>query len=275
MGAHACRFLAPHCNIIGVYHHTPIHFPQVTPLQIDLTNSEQIKELAPNDIDFIVHLAGKIKSASDGLSAYDCNRLMMKNLLSLQKPIIYASSTAVHWESSITYVKARQEDEKDLQASGLPFVILRPCAPYGPPLKNHQPKHKESFQTLVDMVKKAPVIPILGNGQYLRQPVHVDDFSNLILYAIQNGCDGSVLDVGGAQAYTFTQVVRILQGSLNRSQPLVYVPKRLAMIGARFFRNLEPSLVSVMDTSESFDVSKVQEKIPLRSFGKGHLDLLR
>ena len=206
-------------------------------------------------------------------SAYDCNRLMMKNLLSLQKPMIYASSTAVHWNTTIPYVKARQEDEQDLQESGLPFVILRPCAPYGPPLKNHQPKHKESFQTLVDIVKKAPVIPILGDGQYLRQPVHVDDFSLLILQAIQNGCDSSIFDVGGSQAYTFTQVIKILQGSLHRRQPLLYVPKRLAMIGSRLFSNLEPSLVSVMDNSEAFDVSAIQNRIPLRSFGRGHVDL--
>ena len=53
---------------------------------------------------------------------------MMKNLLSLQKPMIYASSTAVHWNTTIPYVKARQE-EKETCRIRYPFVILRPCAP--------------------------------------------------------------------------------------------------------------------------------------------------
>ena len=274
VGAHACRFLAGHCQLLGAYFQTPINFPQVTPLQIDLTNSQQVHHLNNNNIDFIVHIAGKIKSAKDGLSAYEANRRMMRNLLQLRKPMIYASSTAVHWNTTIPYVQARQEDERDLREPGIPFVILRPCAPYGPPLHNHQPKHKESFQTLVDIVKNAPVIPILGDGKYLRQPVHIDDFSALILQAIEHGCDNSIFDVGGSRAYRFTQIIQILQGSLQRRQPLIYVPKRIAMLGARLFPNLEPSLVSVMDTSESFDVSPIQQRISLRSFGQGHQDLL-
>ena len=274
MGAHICHFLAPHCRIIGGYYQTKIHFPQVQSLRLDLTNRKDIDNVKNHNIDYIVHVAGKIKPSAHGLSAYQTNRLMMKHLLSLEKPMIYASSTAVHWEVDIPYVKARQEDEQELKSSGLPFVILRPCAPYGPSLKQHQPKHKESFQTLVDIVKKSPVIPILGDGQYLRQPVHVYDFAVLILHAIQNGLDQTAFDVAGSQAYTFTQIIRILQGSLHRKQPLIYIPKRIALAGSRLFPNLETSLVSVMDTSEAFDVSLVQNRIPLRSFGYGHLDLL-
>ena len=61
----------------------------------------------------------------------------------------------------------------------------------------------------------------------------------MILFAFihgQNGCDSSIFDVGGSKAYTFTQVIKILQGSFI-GMTLLYVPKRLAMIGARLFSN--------------------------------------
>ena len=277
MGAHACRYISQHATVVGVYHSNPIHLPNIESIKIDLTNPRSVRQIQKQNIDIIVHLASKIQN-SPKRSAYDCNQSMMSHLLQLNTPMIYCSSTAVHWQSDIPYVRSRKEEEQALQNSKLPFVILRPCAPYGPPLLFHKPKHTESFQTLINIVSHAPVVPVIGDGTYLRQPVHVDDFCALILYYIRQKPDQSVLDVGGSKAYSFDKIISIIQKTLRRSTPILHVPKTLALLAirAKLFPNLEESLVSTIDVSEAFDIKPILERIPsVRSFEEGHVDLLR
>ena len=280
MGAHACRFLSTCCQVIAAYHKNPVYLPNITSIRVDLTTSRSVRFLRSQKIDIVIHLASKIKS-SKGTSAYDCNRQMMTHLLQLQKPMIYCSSTAVHWNVDVPFVQSRLEDENALQSSKIPYVILRPCAPYGPPLIFHQPTHKESFQTLLNVVRHAPIIPIIGDGEYRRQPVHVDDFCALLLYYINRDLDGSALDVAGSKSYRFNSLITILKKALHRSTPLIHIPKKLALLAAKtnIFPNLEPSLLSVIDISEEFDVTSLQNRFisfdsHLRSFEEGHSDLL-
>ena len=281
MGAHACRFLSKYCHVVAAYHNNPIYLPNITSIRVDLTTSRSVRFLQSQNIDIIIHLASKIKSSTNGTSAYACNRQMMKHLIQVQKPMIYCSSTAVHWNADVPYVKSRMEDEYELQSSTIPYVILRPCAPYGPPLIFHQPTHKESFQTLLDVVRYFPIIPIIGDGEYRRQPVHVDDFCALFLYYISKDLDGSILDVAGSKSYSFNSLISILKKALQKSTPLIHIPKKIALIGAKtnIFPNLEESLLSVIDISEEFDVTPIQNHftsldLHLRSFEEGFWDLL-
>ena len=281
MGAHACRFLSQYCHVIAAYHNNPIYLPNITSIRVDLTTSRSVRLLQSQNVDIVIHLASKIKSSPNGIPAYDCNRQMIKHLIQVEKPMIYCSSTAVHWNVDVPYVKSRLEDEDELQSSTIPYVILRPCAPYGPPLVFHKPTHKESFQTLLDVVRYAPIIPVIGDGKYRRQPVHVDDFCAMILYYIGKELDGSLLNVAGSKSYPFNSLISILKKALQKSTPLVHIPKKIALLGARtnIFPNLEESLLSVIDISEEFDVTPIHEHfislgLHLRSFEEGFGDLL-
>ena len=270
MGAHACQFLSKKHSVLGIWNSTPTNLPGIQTQKADLTQSDNGLDI--DKIDLVVHLAGKIKSSPSG-TAQEVNQQLMTTVLNIGKPIIYCSSTAVHWKRAVSYVQSRIDDEQRLRESNLPYIILRPCAPYGPPLKHHSPKHTESFQTLVNAVQKLPIIPLIGNGKYMRQPVHVEDFTNLMLYFIERGFNKEELDVAGGKAYTFKDIIRILQLTSNRLRPLLPVPKRLAMLGARIMPNLEPSLISVIDTDEQFNVDHIQRMVQLRPFEEGHKDL--
>ncbi len=273
LGAHTLLELQKHFRVIGIYNSTPLDFINAQSVQVDLTDERCLSLLQTLNVDWVVHLAGKIQN-SNGMMATDCNRKMLDTVLALKKPIVYASSTAVHWNYDIPYVHIRREDEKRIRQSGLPYVIVRPCAPYGPKVPKHQPKHKESFQTLVDFVRHAPVIPVIGNGKYLRQPIHAQDFAKLIAHCIQHNDTELSFDAVGATPHSFNDIIRILQSKIHRHRPLMHIPKRVAILGSKLFGNLEPSLVASMDSSESFDASPIQERIPLRGFEEGCWDLL-
>ena len=273
LGAHTLLTLRKDFNVIGVYNRTPLTFVDTPTIQVDLTNQSSYDTLKDLEIDWVIHLAGKIQSTK-AMTATHCNRKMLDAVLSLKKPIVYASSTAVHWEYDIPYVKIRKEDEQRIINSGLPYVIVRPSAPYGPKIQGYTPKHKESFQTLVDFVRRAPVVPIIGDGKYLRQPIHATDFANLIRHCIFENETHIAFDAAGGTTHSFNEVVQILQAKLHRKRPLLHIPKKIAVLGSRMFGNLEPSLVRAMDSSETFDVQRIQDRIPLRGFEDGCWDLL-
>ena len=199
---------------------------------------------------------------------------MLDTVLKLEKPIVYASSTAVHWTQDIPYVRIRREDEQRIVDTGLPYAIVRPCAPYGPKIPNYNPKHKESFQTLVDAIRYAPVVPVIGNGQYKRQPIHATDFAQLIWHCISQEETHVAFDAAGGSAHTFDEIIRMLQSKLHRKRPILHIPKRMAILASHLLGNLEPSLVGAMDNSESFDVSEITSRISLRDFETGCWDLL-
>lgn len=271
LGAHVCEYLAKSHRVIGIWNSTPIYLTGVQPLKIDLFH-ENIPEHILRKVDAVVHLAGKIQPAGRH-SAFQVNRQMMRCVIEMGKPVIYGSSTAVHWEQVVSYVQSRRQDEQDLMESGLPYAILRPCAPYGPRLQTHTPKHQESFQTLINTIRSAPVVPIIGNGKYLRQPLHVHDFAALTQHFIELGFQREVWDVAGSTVHSFNEVIEILQQAVGTNKRCAHIPKWMATWAARFVPNLEPSLISVIDNSESFDVTELNKLVPIRSFQTGVTDL--
>ena len=277
LGAHVAQYLSPYHRVIGQWCSTPLHLANVESLQWNLLSSKSSLSRQNQDmlkeVDCVVHLAGKIQNTREQ-TAHQCNRAMMERVIDMGLPILYGSSTAVYWPTHIPYVQSRIEDERRLQNSSLPYVILRPCAPYGPKLLHHRPKHQESFQTLVNTIRRSPVIPIIGNGRYLRQPVHVHDFAELVRHFVENGYTQRAWDVAGGSAHSFAEIIAILQEHLHTQKRSIHIPKRIATFASRFVPNLEPSLISVIDTDEAFDVTELSKLVAVRGFRDGVKDLL-
>ncbi len=196
VGAHFCREAALTHRVHGVFHQTPVALSGVTPLRCDLRHPAAADRLAEVNPELVVHMACKVM----GKGVEQVNRRMMDVVLALGVPVLYASSTMVHWDSDTAYARSRREDEKRLAESGLDYAILRPCAPYGPRLKDHQPRHIESFHRLADWIQRWPWVPVIGDGSTLRQPVHVLDFCQSALRLVECGMGRRAFDAGGPRA---------------------------------------------------------------------------
>lgn len=280
VGAHFCLNAASRHEVLAVHHRTQLRLNGVVPLRCDLRRERDRARIAEAKPDLVVHLAAKIRTVSGedppGAAATALNRLMMDAVLAVGCPVIYASSTVVHWPIETPYGQSRKEDEARLRASGLPYAIVRPCAPYGPALSTHQPGHRESFQTLVSLIRSSPVVPVVGDGQYRRQPIHVADLSDAILALAERGPSGQELDAGGAEALRFDEIIDTIAGVLGKRARKLHIPKAVAVKLARLAPNMEPSLLAAVDTDE------VTEPGPLiaatgvspRAFSDGVRDLL-
>ena len=267
VGAHFCVRAAATHEVLALHHTTPLRLNGVTPLKADLRHRRDVSKVSRERFDAVVHLATKVK----GKTARETNAALMDAVLSLNVPIIYASSTVVHWSKPSPYRDSRREDEQRLMASGLPFATVRPSAPYGPRLVNHRPRHKESFHTLADWVRNSPVVPVIGDGRYRRQPIHVNDFSDSILSLLDRDLPNRAFDAGGGEALTMNRIVDCLARAMNRSVRTLHLPKALFVQLARVAPNFDPDLIAAVDEDEVTNNDELHKAtgVTCRPFNKG------
>ena len=281
VGAHFCRLAARQHDITAVYFSTPVRLNGVTPIRADLRVTRDVRRLSELDIDAVVHIACKIRAWSRELSPGEAaaaeNRKMMDAVLALGRPVVYASSTVVHWDQDTPYARSRREDEARLAASGLPWAVVRPSAPYARPLANHQPGHRESFHLLASLVRRLPAVPVIGSGRYRRQPVHIDDLSEAILALLRRGLPDQAFDAGGAQALTFNEIIDEMARAMGRRPPpKLHLPKPLYVQLARTSKDFDPDLISAIDEDEIADPAVLSQVTGVRPrpFSEGVRDFV-
>lgn len=281
VGAHFCLHAAQRHEVFALHHRTALRLNGVVPVRVDLRRDKDRARIAELKPDVVVHLASKIKGEAGKHQtptemAAALNHDMMDAALGAGAPVLYGSSTVVHWSTSTPYGEQRKQDEDRLRKSGLPYAIVRPCAPYGPALATHRPRHQESFQTLVNVVRSSPVVPIIGDGKYRRQPIHTADLSAAMLALCERGLKGQELDAGGAEALSFDEIVDQLAGALGRNPVKLHIPKIVAMKVAPLLPSFEPTLLGAVDTDEVADPAPLiaATGVSPRGFAEGKRDLL-
>ena len=267
VGAHFCVRAARQHDVFALHHSTPLSLNGITPVRADLRIDRWARRVATLNFDAVVHLATKVK----GSDAQRVNRAMMDAVLSWGKPTVYASSTVVHWQQPTPYGNSRREDERRLSESGLKWATIRPSAPYGRKLLNHEPKHRESFHTLAEWIRRSPFVPVIGSGEYRRQPIHVDDFSDAILGLLESELPCRAFDAGGADALTFNQIIDVLAKAMNASPTKLHLPQRLFVQLARLHPEFDPDLIRAVDEDEVADSRELSDftGVRCRSFSEG------
>lgn len=273
VGAHFCSYaVRKRMDVIGLWRRTPLSLQGVRSLQGDVRTLQP-----PPGIDAVVHIAAKVMA--DDAEAQ--NRAMLDRVLSWGKPVVYASSTVVHWPRQNAYARCRIEEERRIRQSGLPWLIVRPCAPYGPWHPEHTPAHRESMQTLAAMVTRLPVVPLIGGGTVRRQPVHVEDFSAAICALLQSAADDPArwnlaFDAGGPEPLTLKEIVLTLAEHAGRRIRTLPVPAPVARRMIAALPGFHPDVASTFDTDDVVDHRPLQEAtgIAPRSFHDGSWGIL-
>lgn len=263
VGAWFCLAAQRRHEVIGLAHETSLSLPGVRTVRLDLGAPEAGAKLAALGPDAVVHLACKVMGSGPAggpeTEATRLNRRMMDQVLAVGAPILYGSSTCVHWPKDTAYAQSRREDEARLAASGLPWAALRPSAPYGPPLAGHQPRHPESFHTLARWVRRG-VVPVPGDGRALRQPIHVEDLSLAALALIEGGLPNEALDAGGPEALPFNVIIDLLAEAMGRRARKVHLPLGLLVRVARRLPGFEPALLAAAGCDDPADPTRLIQR---------------
>ena len=121
------------------------------------------------------------------------------------------NSTVVDW-----YAESKKKQEKIILESGIRCAILRPTLMFGWFDRKH-------LGWLVRFMKRTPIFPIPGHGRYMRQPLYVYDFCDVIVACLERQLTG-VYDISGLHHIAYLDLIRVIRNTLGLKTPLVKTP---------------------------------------------------
>ena len=105
---------------------------------------------------------------------------------------------------------------------GLPMNITRCSNNYGP----YQFPEK-LIPLMINNCLQDKSLPVYGDGQQIRDWLHVNDHVDAINRVIEKGRDGEIYNIGGNNEWANINIVKLLIQSLNKSEDLItYVQDR-------------------------------------------------
>ena len=138
--------------------------------------------------------------------------------------IVHVSITNPSIDSPLPYYRAKALAEQALAECNVPYTIVRPTWFFG--------GHDVVTNNIAWVVRHMPVIVVPGDGRYLVQPIHVDDFAQICLRAA-NGLTDAITDAVGPDRMTYEQLVRAVRDALRKKTPVVHAPPAAVAILSR------------------------------------------
>ena len=131
------------------------------------------------------------------------------------------------------YQRTKWQAEQVVVASGIPYVILRPSIIFGP---------GDGFVTqMVNMLRKAPLIPIVGTGDYKLQPIFVDNVCQAFLQALTAAkAANKVFALAGPEVLTYETIIDIIARTIGIKKHKLHLPFWFAQASATLMETFFP-----------------------------------
>ncbi|QJI44960.1 NAD-dependent epimerase/dehydratase family protein [Pseudomonas sp. ADAK2] len=134
--------------------------------------------------------------------------------------LVHISSSVVESKSNDFYTVSKKAQEKLVIDSGIPCPILRPTLMFGWFDRKH-------LGWLSRFMKKVPVFPIPGNGRYMRQPLYVGDFCNVIISCIENTNHNNIFNISGHEKIDYIDIIKQIKKTNKLSTVILNIPYSL------------------------------------------------
>lgn len=138
--------------------------------------------------------------------------------------IVHVSITNASAESMLPYFRGKALVEQALRESGVSHAILRPTIIFG--------REDILLNNIAWALRRFPVHPIPGRGDYPVQPICVEDLARLAV-DVGAGDEDVEIDAVGPDVMSYEEMVRLIARKVGSSARLVRVPSWLALAGAR------------------------------------------
>lgn len=184
---------------------------------------------ATEGVDTVIHLAGVTHTLNKKLY-FQVNAKGTENLVQAckknrVKKMVYISTRAIS-PSGGPYSKSKLKAEEMIKRSSLNYTILRIAEVYG------WNKGKGIGQ-LIQTIRKSPIIPIIGQGDYGLQPVYIGDVVDAIIsVSADNITNGKTYNIAGPRTIAYIDLVRLICRALHLKRWIVKVPVFVAFIGS-------------------------------------------
>jgi NADH dehydrogenase len=185
----------------------------------DVTEPETLAG-ALEGCDAVIHLVGIIREfPGKGITFKRMHFEATRNVIEAAeaqgvKRYLQMSANGTRENATTTYHKTKWQAEEAVRASSLEWTIFRPSLIFGP---------GDAFvNMLADMMRKLPVLPVIGDGRYRMSPVAVEDVAASFVKALAlPGTVGKTFHCCGPQSYSYDEVLDLIGAALGKQ----HVPK--------------------------------------------------
>ncbi len=147
---------------------------------------------------------------------------------------IFFSTTAIFTTLPARSRSARLDAERTIRGSKLRFTILRPTMIYGAP-------GDRNVERLFAAVSRWPVLPAVGGGMKLIQPVLVDDLARAVASVLDcRAAERRAFNLPGRSGVRFRDFTLAAARAAGRKIRLIAVPAGVAVAGAAILEKILP-----------------------------------
>ena len=133
---------------------------------------------------------------------------------------VHISSSVVKSVVDDFYSSSKRRQEQLVLDSGLACTILRPTLMFGWFDRKH-------LGWLSRFMRKSPVFPVPGSGRFVRQPLYVGDFCNVIISSIATPARTGAFDISGLDKLFYIDIIREIKRATRAGCRIVRIPYRL------------------------------------------------
>jgi NADH dehydrogenase len=130
--------------------------------------------------------------------------------------IVHVSIANPSIDSELPYYRGKALVEQALAAADVPYAIVRPTFFFGG-------GRDILANNIAWVLRRMPLFVVPGDGRYLVQPIHVDDFARICLDAA-HGSREVIMDAAGPDTMSFEELVRAIRDALGRRTPILHMP---------------------------------------------------
>jgi len=182
--------------------------------------------------DTVIHLVGIIREQPGrGITFERLHHLGTQNVLAAAaragaRRYLHMSALGTRAGARARYHRTKWAAEEAVRASGLEWTIFRPSVIYGP---------GDGFVSLLaGMVRRLPVVPVIGDGRQRLQPVPVEHVAAGFARAVK--VEASVKQtyvVAGPDAVSMVELMELIGAALHRKVRVARIPLGLVRPLAR------------------------------------------
>ena len=184
-----------------------------------------LRDIMPG-CDAVIHLVGIIdefRGASfERIHHEGTRKVVAAARASRIRRFVQMSALGTRPNAVVAYHKTKWKGEEAVRASGIPWVILRPSIIYGPGIYGPG----DGFTTrMLELMRKAPLRPIVGSGRYPVQPVYIGDVVDCFVQSLSSDAAvGREVALGGPRAMPIEEMLDALANAAGIRKRKVHLP---------------------------------------------------
>ncbi len=212
---------------------------QIHAVQANIRNQESVNR-AVEGADAVVNLVGILYQS--GQQRFDTvhaegAKAVARAAAAQKAKLVQFSAIGADATSKSAYARTKAAGEEAARAALPDADIVRPSIIFGP--------EDSFFNRFAGMARISPMLPLIGGGKTLFQPVFVGDVAAAVDAVLAGRArPGAIYELGGPEVRSFEDLMKLMLRIIDRKRLLVPLPFALARFQAAFFELLPKPLLT-------------------------------